>query len=121
MAPCQFARVSVHFQDIIDIESHSLCSPVNTCYFSILYDNRQDKSKPSSLNFDLHRRVISYNGAKWTDLGIFIGDTGGSGGTGDQGKAFIINEVVEFPDGSMTFRKHFKRDNGSADGWYAIL
>lgn len=33
----------------------------------------------------------------------------------------IINEVVEFPDGSMTFRKHFKRDNGSADGWYAIL
>ena len=28
----------------------------------------------------------------------------------------IINEVVEFPDGSMTFRKHFKRDNGSADG-----
>ena len=33
----------------------------------------------------------------------------------------IINEVVDFPDGSMTFRKHFKRDNGSADGWYAIL
>lgn len=33
----------------------------------------------------------------------------------------IINKVVEFPDGSMTFRKHFKRDNGSADGWYAIL
>ena len=33
----------------------------------------------------------------------------------------IINEVVEFPDGSMTFRKHFKRDNGSADGRYAIL
>ena len=33
----------------------------------------------------------------------------------------IINEVVEFPDGSMTFRKHFKRNNGSADGWYAIL
>lgn len=33
----------------------------------------------------------------------------------------IIDEVVEFPDGSMTFRKHFKRDNGSADGWYAIL
>ena len=33
----------------------------------------------------------------------------------------IINEVVEFPDGSMTFRKHFKRDNGFADGWYAIL
>ena len=33
----------------------------------------------------------------------------------------IINEVVEFPNGSMTFRKHFKRDNGSADGWYAIL
>lgn len=33
----------------------------------------------------------------------------------------IINEVVEFPDGSMTFRKYIKRDNGSADGWYAIL
>ena len=33
----------------------------------------------------------------------------------------IINEVVEFSDGSMTFRKHFKRDNGSTDGWYAIL
>ena len=33
----------------------------------------------------------------------------------------IINKVVEFPDGSMTFRKHFKRDNGSADGWYTIL
>ena len=33
----------------------------------------------------------------------------------------IINEVVEFPEGSMTFRKHFKRNNGSADGWYAIL
>ena len=33
----------------------------------------------------------------------------------------IINEVVEFPDSSMTFRKHFKCDNGSADGWYAIL
>ena len=29
--------------------------------------------------------------------------------------------VYEFSDGSMTFRKHFKRDNGSADGWYAIL
>ena len=33
----------------------------------------------------------------------------------------IINEVVEFPDGSMTFREHAKHDNGSADGWYAIL
>ena len=33
----------------------------------------------------------------------------------------IINEVIEFPDGSMTFRKHVKHDNGSADGWYAIL
>ena len=33
----------------------------------------------------------------------------------------ILEEVVEFPDGSMTFRKHFKRDNGSADGWYAIV
>ena len=31
-------------------------------------------------------------------------------------KKKIINKVVEFPDGSMTFRKHFKRDNGSADG-----
>ena len=33
----------------------------------------------------------------------------------------IINKVVEFPDGSMIFRKHFKRNNGSADRWYAIL
>ena len=33
----------------------------------------------------------------------------------------IINEVVEFPNGSMTFRKHVKHKNGSVDGWYAIL
>ena len=33
----------------------------------------------------------------------------------------IINEVIEFPYCSMTFRKHVKHDNGSADGWYAIL
>ena len=35
--------------------------------------------------------------------------------------AKILDKATEFPDGSMTFRKHFKRDNGSADGWYAIL
>ena len=32
----------------------------------------------------------------------------------------ILEEVVEFPDGSMTFRKHIKRNNGYVDGWYAI-
>ncbi len=32
----------------------------------------------------------------------------------------ILEEVVEFPDGSMTFRKHIKANNGSVDGWYAI-
>lgn len=32
----------------------------------------------------------------------------------------ILEEVVEFPDGSMTFRKHIKHNNGSVDGWYAI-
>ena len=35
--------------------------------------------------------------------------------------AKILDEVTEFPDSSMTFRKHFKHDNGSADEWYAIL
>lgn len=80
--------------DIIDIESYSTCSPVNPCYFSILYDYRNDKTNPNSLNFDLHRRVISYDGTKWSDLGIFIGDTGGSGGTGDIGRFFIIDEVI---------------------------
>lgn len=32
----------------------------------------------------------------------------------------ILEEVVEFPDGSMTFRKHFKSEDGSVIGWYAI-
>lgn len=32
----------------------------------------------------------------------------------------ILEEVVEFPDGSMTFRKYVKHDNSSVDGWYAI-
>ena len=32
----------------------------------------------------------------------------------------ILEEVVEFPDGSMTFRKHIKNNNGYVDGWYAI-
>lgn len=32
----------------------------------------------------------------------------------------ILEEVVEFPDGSMTFRKHITHSNGSVDGWYAI-
>lgn len=34
--------------------------------------------------------------------------------------AKIMEEVVEFPDGSMTFRKHFKSKDGSTIGWYAI-
>ena len=32
----------------------------------------------------------------------------------------LAEEIVEFPDGSMTFRKHIKSDNGYVDGWYAI-
>ena len=32
----------------------------------------------------------------------------------------ILEEVVEFPNGSMTFRKYIKHNNGSVDGWYAI-
>lgn len=32
----------------------------------------------------------------------------------------LAEEVVEFLDGSMTFRKHFKSEDGSRDGWYAI-
>lgn len=32
----------------------------------------------------------------------------------------IPEEIVEFPDGSMTFRKPFKSEDGSAIGWYAI-
>ena len=32
----------------------------------------------------------------------------------------ILEEVVEFPDGSMAFRKYVKHDNNSVDGWYAI-
>lgn len=34
--------------------------------------------------------------------------------------AKMLEEVVEFPDGSMTFRKHFKSEDGSAIGWYAV-
>ena len=32
----------------------------------------------------------------------------------------ILEEVVEFPDGSMTFRKHIKHNNDFVDRWYAI-
>ena len=32
----------------------------------------------------------------------------------------ILEEVVEFPDGSMTFRKHIKHNNDFVDGWYVI-
>lgn len=32
----------------------------------------------------------------------------------------IAEEVVEFPDGTITFRKHCKSENGSTIGWYAI-
>ena len=32
----------------------------------------------------------------------------------------ILKEIVEFPNGSITFRKHFKSEDGSAIGWYAI-
>ena len=32
----------------------------------------------------------------------------------------LAEEVIEFPDGSMPFRKHIKSDNGSRDGWFAI-
>lgn len=31
----------------------------------------------------------------------------------------ILEEVVEFPDGTMALRKHFKSENGSTIGWYA--
>ena len=34
--------------------------------------------------------------------------------------AKILDEVVEMPDGSMAFRKHFKSADGSTIGWYAI-
>lgn len=34
--------------------------------------------------------------------------------------AKILNETVELPDGSMAFAKHFKSDDGSREGWYAI-
>ena len=32
----------------------------------------------------------------------------------------ILEETVEFPDGTITFRKHYKSENGSTIGWYAI-
>ena len=32
----------------------------------------------------------------------------------------ILEEVVEFSDGSMTFRKHIKHNNGFVDEWYEI-
>ena len=35
-------------------------------------------------------------------------------------KKKILEEVVEFPDGSITFRKYVKHDDNSVDGWYAI-
>ena len=34
--------------------------------------------------------------------------------------AKILDEVVELPDGSMAFTKHFKSADGSTMGWYAI-
>ena len=34
--------------------------------------------------------------------------------------AKILSEVVELPDGSMAFQKHFKSADGSTEGWYAI-
>lgn len=34
--------------------------------------------------------------------------------------AKILDEVVELPDGSMAFTKHFKSTDGSIMGWYAI-
>lgn len=34
--------------------------------------------------------------------------------------AKILDEVVEMPDGSMAFSKHFKSADGSTIGWYAI-
>ena len=42
--------------------------------------------------------------------------------TEKQAKLFakMLEEVVEFPDGSMTFRKHFKSEDGSAIGWYTV-
>ena len=32
----------------------------------------------------------------------------------------ILEETVEFPDGTITFRKHCKSENSSTIGWYAI-
>lgn len=32
----------------------------------------------------------------------------------------LVEEIVEFPDGSIALRKHFKSENGSKEGWYAI-
>ena len=34
--------------------------------------------------------------------------------------AKILGEVVELPDGSMAFTKHFQSEDGSIMGWYAI-
>ena len=34
--------------------------------------------------------------------------------------AKILDGVVELPDGSMAFKKHFKSEDGSTIGWYAI-
>ena len=34
--------------------------------------------------------------------------------------AKILDEVTEFPDGSLKFYKHFKSKDESIIGWYAI-
>ena len=67
---------------ITSIESGSGASPTDLFYFLVLDDNRSNQTLPNSLNGDMTRHVVMYDGIGWYDFGPFTGIEGPQGPAG---------------------------------------
>jgi hypothetical protein len=67
---------------ITSIETTSGGSPTDPYYLFVLVDTRSNQTLPASLNGDMSKHVVMFDGTVWFDFGPF---TGIKGETGDQG------------------------------------
>jgi hypothetical protein len=70
---------------ITSIETTSGASPTDLYYFLVLDDNRSNQTLPASLNGDISKHVIMFDGTDWFDFGPFTGIEGPQGEPGPAG------------------------------------
>jgi hypothetical protein len=71
---------------ITSIETGSGASPTDLYYLLVLDDNRSNQTLPSSLNGDMSKHVIMFDGSNWYDFGPFTGMEGPQGPAGNDGQ-----------------------------------